>query len=107
MGAPLTIICYSVGVFGGLWEMWMGIPAGLLAAAINAGVVAYACTNQVKTAYGTSWTLPGPTDLARIHRLPPPHLVGNRLHDDSSIPDNKRIDPVFRPALRRFTAPQK
>jgi hypothetical protein len=48
---PLTIICYSVGVIGGLWEVWMGVPAGFLAAAINGGVVAYACTNQVKAAY--------------------------------------------------------
>jgi hypothetical protein len=49
---PLTIICYSIGVIGGLWEVWMGIPAGFLAAAINGGVVAYACTNQVRAAYG-------------------------------------------------------
>ena len=48
---PLTIACYSIGVFGGLWEVWMGIPAGFLAAAINGGVVAYACTRQVKKAY--------------------------------------------------------
>ena len=51
---PITIICYSVGVVGGLWEAWMGIPAGFLAAAINGGVVAYACTRQVRTAYGPS-----------------------------------------------------
>lgn len=49
---PLTILCYSIGVFGGLWEVWMGIPAGFLAAAINGGVVAYACTRQVRAAYG-------------------------------------------------------
>ena len=49
---PLTIICYSIGVFGGLWEVWMEIPAGFLAAAINGGVVAYACTRQVRAAYG-------------------------------------------------------
>lgn len=49
---PLTIICYSIGVFGGLWEVWMGIPAGFLAAAINGAVVAYACSSQVKAAYG-------------------------------------------------------
>lgn len=23
---PLTIICYSIGVFGGLWEVWMVSP---------------------------------------------------------------------------------
>lgn len=49
---PLTIFCYSIGVFGGLWEVWMGIPAGFLAAAINGGVVVYAGTSQVKAAYG-------------------------------------------------------
>jgi hypothetical protein len=49
---PLTIVCYSIGVIGGLWEVWIGIPAGLLAAAINGGVVAYACTRQVRAAYG-------------------------------------------------------
>ena len=47
----LTIACYSIGVIGGLWEVWMGIPAGFLAAAINGGVVAYACTSQVRAAY--------------------------------------------------------
>jgi hypothetical protein len=51
---PLTIVCYSVGVIGGLWEVWMGIPAGFLAAGINAGVVAYVCTRQVRAAYGSS-----------------------------------------------------
>jgi len=48
---PLTIVCYSVGVLGGLWEVAIGIPAGLLAAAINAAVVAYACTGKVRLAY--------------------------------------------------------
>ena len=48
---PLTIVCYSIGVIGGLWEVTIGIPAGLLAAAINAGVVVYACTRQVREAY--------------------------------------------------------
>jgi hypothetical protein len=48
---PLTIVCYSVGVVGGLWEVSIGIPAGLLAAAINGGVVAYACTKRVREAY--------------------------------------------------------
>lgn len=51
---PLTIICYSFGVFGGLWEVWMGIPAGFLAAAINASVVAYTSTGKVKAAYGAA-----------------------------------------------------
>ena len=49
---PLTIVCYSIGVIGGLWEVSIGIPAGLLAATINAGVVVYACTRRVRTAYG-------------------------------------------------------
>ena len=48
---PLTIVCYSIGVVGGLWEVSIGIPAGLLAATINAGVVAYACTRSVREAY--------------------------------------------------------
>ena len=48
---PLTIVCYSIGVIGGLWEVTIGIPAGLLAATINAGVVVYACTPQVRDAY--------------------------------------------------------
>ncbi|CAA9231063.1 MAG: hypothetical protein AVDCRST_MAG42-1133 [uncultured Chthoniobacterales bacterium] len=48
---PLTIVCYSIGVVGGLWEVTIGIRAGLLAAAINAAVVAYACTRRVRAAY--------------------------------------------------------
>ena len=50
---PLTIVCYSIGVAGGLWEVTIGIPAGLLAAAINAAVVAYACSAQVRAAYSS------------------------------------------------------
>ena len=49
---PLTIVCYSLGVIGGLWEVSIGIRAGLLAAAINASVVGYACTKRVRAAYG-------------------------------------------------------
>ena len=49
---PLTIVCYAIGVIGGLWEVSIGIPAGLLAAAINASVVGYACTKRVREAYG-------------------------------------------------------
>jgi hypothetical protein len=49
---PLTLVCYSIGVIGGLWEVSIGIPAGLLAAAINASVVGYACTKRVRAAYG-------------------------------------------------------
>ena len=48
---PLTIICYSIGVAGGLWEVSIGIRAGLLAAAINGAVVIYACTKPVRNAY--------------------------------------------------------
>lgn len=48
---PLTIVCYSIGVIGGIWEVTIGIRAGLLAAAINAAVVAYACTRRVRNAY--------------------------------------------------------
>ena len=49
---PLTTVCYSIGVIGGLWEVSIGIRAGLLAAAINASVVGYACTKRVRAAYG-------------------------------------------------------
>jgi hypothetical protein len=49
---PLTLVCYSIGVIGGLWEVSIGIPAGLLAAVINASVVVYACTKRVRAAYG-------------------------------------------------------
>jgi hypothetical protein len=48
---PLTIVCYSIGVAGGLWEVSIGIPAGLLAATINGAVVIYACTKPVRNAY--------------------------------------------------------
>ena len=48
---PLTIVCYSIGVVGGLWEVSIGIPAGMLAAAINGAVVGYACSKPVKEAY--------------------------------------------------------
>ena len=48
---PLTLICYSIGVMGGLWEVAMGIPAGFLAAAINGAIVGYACTSRVRAAY--------------------------------------------------------
>lgn len=58
---PLTIVCYSIGVAGALWEVTIGIRAGLLAAAINAGVVAYSCTRRVRVAYGwrSNATSPG------------------------------------------------
>jgi hypothetical protein len=49
---PLTVGCYSIGVGGGLWEAWMGLPAGFLAASINAVVVVYVCTRQARAAYG-------------------------------------------------------
>ena len=50
---PLTLVCYSIGVIGGLWEVAIGIPAGLLAATINGAVVAYACTRRVRAAYSS------------------------------------------------------
>ncbi len=50
---PLTLVCYSIGVIGGLWEVTIGIPAGLLAAVINGAVVAYACTRRVRAAYSS------------------------------------------------------
>jgi len=49
---PLTIVCYSIGVFGGLWEVSLGIAPGGFAATINAAVVFYTCTKRVRAAYG-------------------------------------------------------
>ena len=51
---PLTVVCYSIGIIGGLWEVVMGIPAGFMAATINAAIVAYACTSRVRAAYSTN-----------------------------------------------------
>ena len=49
--SPLTVVCYSIGVVGGLWEVTQGIPAGFLAATINAAVAGYSCTKSVREAY--------------------------------------------------------
>jgi hypothetical protein len=49
---PLTLVVYSVGVLGSLWQVSMGIPAGWLSAAVNACVVVYAARADVRAAYG-------------------------------------------------------
>ena len=48
---PMTVVAYGIGVVGGLWEVSVGVPQGWVAAAINAGVVAYASTPGVRRAY--------------------------------------------------------
>jgi hypothetical protein len=48
---PMTLIAYSIGVAGSLWEVSVGVPQGWIAAAINAAVVTYAATPGVRRAY--------------------------------------------------------
>ena len=47
----LTLVVYGVGVAGSLWQVSVGIDAGWISAAVNAAVVAYACTPTVRRAY--------------------------------------------------------
>jgi len=47
----LTLVVYGVGVAGSLWQVSVGITQGWIAAAVNAAVVAYACTPTVRRAY--------------------------------------------------------
>lgn len=54
---PLTLAVYSIGVLGSLWQVSLGITSGWLSAVVNAGVVAYALSADVRTAYG--WNGPG------------------------------------------------
>lgn len=49
---PLTLVVYSIGVLGSLWQVTMGIPQGWLSAVVNAGVVAYASRSDVRRAFG-------------------------------------------------------
>ena len=49
---PLTLLAYGIGVAGSLWQVSIGIEEGWISAAINAGVVAYACTPAVRRGYG-------------------------------------------------------
>lgn len=51
---PLTVIVYSVGVLGSLWQVSLAITSAWLSAAINAGVVLYASTSEVRRTCGWS-----------------------------------------------------
>ncbi len=48
---PMTIVVYSIGVIGSLWQISVGIPQGWVAAAVNGAVLAYAGTPAVRRAY--------------------------------------------------------
>jgi hypothetical protein len=48
----LTLIVYSIGVAGSLWQVGVGVEQGWVAAATNAAVVVYAATPAVRRAYG-------------------------------------------------------
>lgn len=54
---PLTLAVYSIGVLGSLWQVSVGIPEAWVSAGINACVVVYAATPEVRRAYG--WVSPG------------------------------------------------
>jgi hypothetical protein len=47
----LTLLAYSIGVAGSLWQVSVGIEQGWISAAVNATVVAYACMPTVRRAY--------------------------------------------------------
>ena len=49
---PLTLVVYSIGVLGSLWQVSVGIPSAWAGAVVNAGVVVYAATSGVRRAYG-------------------------------------------------------
>ena len=49
---PLTVAVYSIGVLGSLWQVSVGIGAGWAGAVINACVVVYAATPEIRSAYG-------------------------------------------------------
>lgn len=49
---PLTVVVYSIGVLGSIWQVSLGISTAWLSTAINAAVVAYALTTDVRSAYG-------------------------------------------------------
>lgn len=48
---PMTLLVYGIGVLGSLWQVSVGIPQGWVAAAVNAVVLAYASTSDVRRAY--------------------------------------------------------
>lgn len=47
----MTLIVYSVGVAGSLWQVSLGIRPGWISATVNAGVVIYASRRKVRDAY--------------------------------------------------------
>lgn len=47
----MTLIVYSIGVAGSLWQVSVGIKQGWVAAAVNGAVVAYVATPAVRRAY--------------------------------------------------------
>lgn len=47
----LTLLVYGIGVAGSLWQVSVGIQQGWISAAVNAAVVACACTPTVRRAY--------------------------------------------------------
>ena len=48
---PLTLVVYSVGVCGSLWQVTMGIPQGWAGAVVNGAVLIYAASPAVRRAY--------------------------------------------------------
>jgi hypothetical protein len=48
---PMTLVVYSIGVLGSLWQVSVGIPQGWVAAAVNGAVLVYAASPTVRRAY--------------------------------------------------------
>lgn len=49
---PMTLTAYTIGVLGSFWEVSVGIASAWVGVVVNAGVVAYAATPDVRRAYG-------------------------------------------------------
>ncbi len=47
----MTLVVYSVGVLGSLWQVSLGIRPGWISAVVNGAVVAYASRRNVRNAY--------------------------------------------------------
>jgi hypothetical protein len=47
----MTLVVYGVGIYGGLWQVSVGITQGWVAASVNAAVFIYASTPGVRRAY--------------------------------------------------------
>lgn len=50
---PMTLIIYSVGILGSLWQVSVGIQQGWVAVVVNGSVLVYATTPAVRRAYRT------------------------------------------------------